>query len=275
MKMNSINDSAIWVTDDISNSAAVDLGKKIIVIDSMIGPKPAQDWRNIVEKTFGGEVEILLLTHKHGDHVLGSQVFTDCPIISSFQTKKKMEISRDVDWTKDNIQEWIDSTKNKNTGLENLNVTLPSLIFTDKLKIIGEKRSLVFKNTGGHTDGSSYAWIPELELIIAGDLLFNKRYPYGHDETVDPIKWLNAIDEMIALKPKVVIPGHGELGTLEDLIEFDDYLRNIINLITKKLEEGLSPEEISNFNFELDYYSDNREDQKINSLKKWAEILAK
>ena len=108
-------------------------------------------------------------------------------------------------------------------GIKDLQITLPNICFKDKITLHGE-RSVDVIQVDGHTLGSTYIWEKETRTLIAGDLIFNRQFPYGTDETSDLLKWNGVIDDLINLKPEMVISGHGTPATANDLIEIKDFL---------------------------------------------------
>jgi glyoxylase-like metal-dependent hydrolase (beta-lactamase superfamily II) len=62
-------------------------------------------------------------------------------------------------------------------------------------------------------------------LLYAGDLIFKGRVPFVGD--ADSRLWLAALDKLIELKPKILVPGHGDASTdpMADLMLTRDYLR--------------------------------------------------
>jgi glyoxylase-like metal-dependent hydrolase (beta-lactamase superfamily II) len=109
-------------------------------------------------------------------------------------------------WILDDMIEWED----EGYGIKDLQITLPNICFKDKITLHAE-RSVDIIQADGHTLGSSYIWEKETRTLIAGDLIFNRQFPFGGDETSDLLKWNGVIDDLINLKPELVISGHGPL----------------------------------------------------------------
>lgn len=60
-----------------------------------------------------------------------------------------------------------------------------------------------------HTAGDLVAWLPEQKILFAGDIVFTQRLlgviPVGNSGG-----WVKAFDQAMALKPRIVVPGHGK-----------------------------------------------------------------
>jgi glyoxylase-like metal-dependent hydrolase (beta-lactamase superfamily II) len=77
-----------------------------------------------------------------------------------------------------------------------------------------------FELRGGHATlpGRHYLWQPEHRAILGGVLLFQREHVWVAD-TPEPgqrAAWIALLDEMAALDPDLVVPGHRLPGTLAD-----------------------------------------------------------
>ena len=84
-------------------------------------------------------------------------------------------------------------------------------------EILGATRTLQVGKTkvqllhfgSAHTAGDMVAWLPEQKILFAGDIVFTQRLlgviPVGNSGG-----WVKAFDQAMALKPRVVVPGHGK-----------------------------------------------------------------
>ena len=125
----------------------------------------------------------------------------------------------------------------------------------------------------GHTRGSSILWEPQSRILIAGDLVFNHQYPYGGDPTTNLPEWIEAIEFLIKLDPKITISGHGPLATVEDLKEIKNFLLLTNDFINKGIKDGLTSEEIANTSNFPNYYGEDRIERRKLSLQNWTEIV--
>jgi glyoxylase-like metal-dependent hydrolase (beta-lactamase superfamily II) len=76
-----------------------------------------------------------------------------------------------------------------------------------------------------HSPEDLVMFVEEDKVLYAGDLVFKGRVPFVGD--ADSRLWLTALDKLIALNPKVLIPGHGSASDtpMDDLTLTRDYLR--------------------------------------------------
>ncbi len=90
-----------------------------------------------------------------------------------------------------------------------------------------------------HFAGDVVVWLPQEALLFSGDHIYVDRIlgimPESNAET-----WLAAFDQAVALKPKRIVPGHGQVCDVA-LAQRDtgDYLRFVVNG-TRKFAEDMA-----------------------------------
>lgn len=98
----------------------------------------------------------------------------------------------------------------------------------------------------GHTDNDLLVFLPELNVLHTGDLLFNKVWPYidraGGCDTAGWIKSLERAWNMCSRKT-IVIPGHGEVTDREAIKRQIDFFKDMRERAAKAVAAGTSREE--------------------------------
>ncbi|UKZ47985.1 hypothetical protein TrVGV298_002221 [Trichoderma virens] len=97
---------------------------------------------------------------------------------------------------------------------------------------------------GGDTASSTVLHVPSLDLVVAGDVVYGGCYQFLAENTTPQLRqnWINAIDQVAKLHPKVVVPSH-RLSTdgfgLQHLKDSQEYIRtwSKLNAATKTWEE--------------------------------------
>lgn len=275
MTYEKITNSVYAITDGSTrgNVCAFALPSQIVFIDSGMHIPIIKKFRDELEKETGKKTSTLLITHVHGDHIFGNQVFKDCKIIAHKSTRDRMIKSKEQDWTPKMIEEWKKSAEDP-TSLEGLEITLPTDSFEDKMEIEDYEVRLIYKNTGGHTEGSSYVYYPEAKTLASGDNLFINLFPWAGDQTANPQTWINALKEYLSLDVEYFIPGHGPVCGKDKVQEWLDYLDKAVVLMRKMITEGHKEETIIEKVNEIEYHPPRREEWKFNSLKKWYQVLS-
>ncbi|MDR7152870.1 glyoxylase-like metal-dependent hydrolase (beta-lactamase superfamily II) [Hydrogenophaga palleronii] len=66
---------------------------------------------------------------------------------------------------------------------------------------------------GGHTPGDSMVWLPQSGVAFTGDVVYVDRI-LGLHPVSKTRNWVQSFEALEALKPRVVVPGHGNVTTL-------------------------------------------------------------
>lgn len=73
---------------------------------------------------------------------------------------------------------------------------------------------LVLRHAGtAHTSGDSFVWLPQQQVVFAGDIVYVERLLVVTPESRSQ-SWVKVFEKMAALKPEHVVPGHGSATTL-------------------------------------------------------------
>lgn len=117
-------------------------------------------------------------------------------------------------------------------------IVLPDLVFEDKFSLNLGGILVELRYFGAsHSPENISLWLPEKKLLITGDNAFNERM-LPIFEFTDVESWFVAWDKIVALEPKIIIPGHGnptDLATIEKFtIGYLEYLHSSIEKILAK-----------------------------------------
>jgi glyoxylase-like metal-dependent hydrolase (beta-lactamase superfamily II) len=93
-----------------------------------------------------------------------------------------------------------------------------------------EDQTIEVRGTQGALGHRPYAWIPSIQAIVGNIGVFGNMHVWTADtQTVaERAAWLAQLDEMLALKPALVIPGHMRAGSSLDasaIVFTKDYLQ--------------------------------------------------
>ena len=180
-------------------------------------------------------VRFLVNTHWHGDHVGGNANFANAGaiILANENVRKRM------------------STPQQRRGrmLEPAPYkALPQITFTDQITLhLNDGQSMhVMHVNDSHTDGDSYIYFPESNVIHMGDN-FPNGYPYIDLESggnIDGLlKNLNMALAMLDSETKI-IRGHGKVTDITQLESYRDIVQTIRDRVAKAKSDGKSLEEV-------------------------------
>ncbi|KAI8682260.1 Lactamase-B domain-containing protein [Fusarium sp. Ph1] len=161
----------------------------------------------------GSALKYFVCSHAHGDHFLGF------PVLQEHFTELKGYATRAVAEGIDQQQSptvieglWAKNfpPSEDDTGLPDARSTFKALPRSNELFLDGHLLK-VYDVPHGDTHANSFIHVPELELIVAGDIVYNGdcHQWLGEASNVEKReKWLAALKQIGDMKPKIVVPGH-------------------------------------------------------------------
>jgi glyoxylase-like metal-dependent hydrolase (beta-lactamase superfamily II) len=189
--------------------------------------KAVGDW---VEAS-GKKLTYIFATHGHGDHWFTAGVLAErfgAQVVASAGTIEQMRLHvsiREVFWDK----LWPGQIPLSPVTA----VTAPDDRFTL------EGHDLVIIEVGhSDTDETSVLHVPDLGLVVAGDVLYNGVHQYlGESAEGGRDAWRGAIDTVEALRPRWIVAGHKNKDLDDDaarvIVETRQYLDDADDLLAK------------------------------------------
>lgn len=172
------------------------------------------------------EIRFLINTHMHGDHTGGNENFGKMGTLI---------------FAHDNVRERLAAESQPHGAL-------PVVTYSTDVKFhINGESVEVFKVPPAHTDGDSFVYFPESNVLHLGDVFRTVSYPYidtGRGGTfTGTMAALNIALEMSDANT-IWIPGHGKPTSLEGAKEVIGILETIESRVAALKEEGMSAEQI-------------------------------
>jgi glyoxylase-like metal-dependent hydrolase (beta-lactamase superfamily II) len=93
--------------------------------------------------------------------------------------------------------------------------TLPTRFVADqdtRLELGGTVLELKYRK-GGHTPGDMVVWMPQKSVLFAGDVVYVDRV-LGLHPVSNTKNWLESFAVIDELKPRLIVPGHGNITNL-------------------------------------------------------------
>ena len=127
--------------------------------------------------------------------------------------------------------------RDKAVGTE---VVIPNKSFSEKsIFTLGDLEFHVLHLGPAHGPGDTQVWLPQLSLMIAGDIAFHERMLPIFENTCTKC-WLETWDEKFApLNATYVIPGHGHPTNMAQVTRFTrDYLKDLRAKVLEVIDNG-------------------------------------
>ncbi|MBZ4487773.1 MBL fold metallo-hydrolase [Microbacterium sp. cx-55] len=201
-------------------------------IDATSTEKRMRAYLRAVEGATDAPVRRIVLTHSHPDHCNGASLLPDAEIVAHRSVADDLRRSHA-------LAPHIFSPFDQGA----VSPRLPTILFGDALTIDEGGHRLEVRHPGGpaHTTGDAYVWLPEDGVLFTGDLVFHGGTPFALSGS--PAGWLRALEQLAALEPETVVPGHGAVGGPELLAPVADYLRFLLDAAESAHRAGLSAAE--------------------------------
>ena len=202
---------SVYMLEGMGGNIGASVGEDgIVVVDDEYLPlaeKIEAALKGITDKP----VKFVLNTHWHGNHTGGNPYFGEkAPIIAQENVRKRL-----ASGGKTRFGETKPAPK----------VALPVITFDEDVSVHlnGEDiRAIHIAN--GHTDGDSVIFFPQSKVIHMGDDFFNGgMFPFIDLDSGGSVQGMIAGGEKILAEAPddvKIIPGHGPLGTKDDLRKF-------------------------------------------------------
>ena len=231
----------------ICNAGAVDLGDRVLVFDTFVNQHAAEEFKGMIARLIGKPISHVMNSHYHSDHVKGNQVFDGASIVATTKTvevmaQAKKRYDSESETIRRDVQQDLDShlahpedpdtmlfegyDRGHLDGLPTLRYTLPNVTFDDRMTFQGPKRTAeAITYGGGHTVSDSLLYLPDDRIAFMGDLLFVDCHLYIADG--NPKELFRIFDRVQGLDAKVLVPGHGPVGSAKDIGENRRYVEEL------------------------------------------------
>lgn len=187
-----------------SNAGFVVTPAGVVVIDALGTPALGEALLATIRATTDQPVKRVILTHYHADHfyglgplkAAGADVWAHRAALEYLEggeaVKRREQRSQDLmPWVAPDMplvraDHWLDGDER---------FTMGGIVF--EVTYFGP----------AHSPEDLAIAIPSEGVVFSGDILFSGRIPFVGE--ADSKRWLERIDRLIAMKPKLLVPGHG------------------------------------------------------------------
>ena len=206
----------------ISNAGFVITDDGVVVVDALGSPALASELIAAIRRLTPQPIRYVIVTHYHADHIYGLQAFKDIgatilahpagrEYLGSEAAQQRLEASRKA------LFPWVDEQTRlvaADRWLDAEDTTLRVGSFDFRIRHVGP----------AHTPEDLVVQVVQRGALFAGDLVFSGRIPYVGQ--ADSRQWTASLDQLIALRPRLMVPGHGPVSDapLADLELTRDYL---------------------------------------------------
>ena len=210
----------------------------VAVVDTFEHAPATQELLNQIRAKTKLPIRFVVNTHYHIDHVAGNNIFAAAgATVMAQENVRAWERTENLKFLGAKI------TPEQKEMVESLG--LPSVTYKDGVQIYLGARKLIVRSLPGHTGGDSVVYDPAANVVFCGDLFWDHTLPNLIDASTKP--WINSLDTLIADYPTATfVPGHGEVGHVQDVRDFRGYLSDLRDFIAQAQAQGKSGDELMN-----------------------------
>src|SRR5262249_1373599 len=184
------------------NSTLVSGEKEAVLIDAGF---TLADARKVAEaiKATGKTLTTIYVTPDHPDHYFGAQ-----PILDAFPQARLVALPATVKGIEQTaaakVAQWKPLYKEAITEKP----VIPHALKGKTITVEGQKLEIHGPGHGADKD-NTWVFIPSLKTVIAGDIVYDGVHSWTANTTPPDRKaWIQTLDQIAALKPERVVPGH-------------------------------------------------------------------
>lgn len=236
----------VWaVIDDANGDAGANAGfvvgdDGVAVIDSFENEAAAKALIEQIHALTHLPIKFVVNTHYHLDHVAGNRVFAQhgAAIVGHHSVRAWIHT--------ENLKFFGDKITPEQKKLAE-NLLAPEVTYDTGVTLFLGSRRIEVTYLLGHTGGDSIVSIPDSGIVFCGDLFWRKTLPNLIDATTSD--WIATLAQFTeqpkdfmtnSAQPRAVIfvPGHGDVGNLDDMQDFRDYLAWLRGAVQKAVDSG-------------------------------------
>lgn len=206
----------------MSNAGFVVTREGVVVFDALAAPPLAEKLVGLIRNITKQPIKRVIVSHYHADHFYGLQVFKalGAEIWAHRDAEgatRTEEAALRLAQRKEALFPWVD---------DDTQLLEADRFLEDDTDFEMGGLHFALRHIGpAHSSEDLAMLVREDGVLYAGDVVFRGRVPFVGD--ADSRAWIAALDKLIVLDPKVLVPGHGPASRAPrtDLVFTRDYLR--------------------------------------------------
>jgi len=206
----------------------------VVVINAGASSRLARALHHEIKATTEQPVVLVINENGQGHAMLGNGYWRDQGVDILAHVDAVEETKKNGDFIYQRMESY-NRDKAEGTRVEHANLT-----FEDKYEIeLGGVKIEVLHLGPAHDPGDLQVWIPEWNIMIAGDIAFHERMLPIFEHTCTRC-WIETWEEKLEpMNPTYVIPGHGHPTNLAQVRRYTlDYLVDLREKIGAHIDEG-------------------------------------
>lgn len=233
----------VYLFRNVVNSGILITDEGVLIVDTQINAPMARRMLAAIRQVTRAPITYVVNTHYHWDHWAGNDVFRaeGATIVGSALTRDFMQ-------RRNRRQRAF--LRSRGFAIPEKDPALPDRTFEREHTLtLGGLPIHLLALDAAETDDAIVAYLPTERCVMAGDTLMTGSFPILGQPVMaeglsDDRLWIRALRKLKGLAPESIIPGHGPLGTIEDVDFFIGLQEHFLDEVVPLYEQGLATEEI-------------------------------
>jgi len=217
-----------------SNAGFVITDEGVVVVDALGTPVLGEALLDAIRRITPKPIRRVVVTHYHADHFYGlAALKADGADVWAQERAREYldggEAGRRLEQRSRDLFPWVPA---------DMPIVRPDHWIGDRDAFtLGGERFEIEHLGPAHSPEDVIVVVPSEGVVFAGDLLFAGRIPFVGE--ADSRRWLERIDALMHLEPRVIVTGHGEVSRnpARDLALTRDYLVYLRTAMGKAVED--------------------------------------
>jgi cyclase len=226
-----------------ANSTIILTEEGVALIDTGQSPKDSHVVMAAVKKLTSQPVRYIIHTEPHPDHAMGDFVFSP-PAIVIGHAGSADSMKASESFSPARIEKQMSTSPEMRAAFQGFRLIMPHIEYRDRLSLkLGERALELYYLKNVHSEADTAIWLPKERVLFTAASVGVKRFG-NHRPFVSIPDTLSAIKMMKALNPEIVIPGHGDPGTVKILDDMESYYHKLMDGVRQLVKQGKSLDEI-------------------------------
>lgn len=240
-----ISDHVFVIPDNnvggVPNVGIVTGSVSTLVIDTGMGRRNGEIVVAEAQRVSPRPIDYLVTTHVHPEHDLGAQAF---PAMARMIRSRDQvaEIAEAGMTTADAFRRRSEAMRQLLEGAE-FRPASQTFETTQTIDLGGVTVTLMAMGPN-HTAGDTVMWIQPDGVLFAGDLAMKAQPAFASPKS-SLTHWLESLDTLAGLRPRIVVPSHGPLGDGAFITAYRTYLTTVRSRVATLKAQGQSVEAIT------------------------------
>jgi glyoxylase-like metal-dependent hydrolase (beta-lactamase superfamily II) len=211
-----------------------------LVVDAGMGPRNGETVLRELAKVSKNTDLYFTTTHFHPEHMTGAQAFPANTIVIRPEVQQEEVDRKQPEF----IRNFSRRTPELKALLQDVKPRPPDIVFDREAKLdLGGVTVRLLWLGPAHTRGDEFVLVEEDGVLFTGDAVINRFFPIFPDADASGKNWLAILDKIDALHPRIIVPGHGEVGEASLIGTERDYLQAVQSRTAELKAQGKSVEE--------------------------------